>query len=65
MGHVRLSLHYLLYQKLEVPESCSTLHHLITVASCLQKIELWNSRFGLQDIDCDLGCFVYATAESQ
>ena len=54
-----------LYQKLEVPESCSTLHKLIMVASCLQKIELWYSRFGLQDIDCDLGCFVYATAESQ
>ena len=24
------------------------------VASCLQKIELWYPRFGLQDIDCDL-----------
>ena len=37
-----------LYQKLEVPESCSTLHHLIMVASCLQKIELWYPSFGLQ-----------------
>ena len=37
-----------LYQKLEVPESRSTLHHLIMVASCLQKIELWYPSFGLQ-----------------
>ena len=37
-----------LYQKLEVPESCSTLHQLIMVASCLQKIELWYPSFGLQ-----------------
>ena len=35
-----------------------SLHHLIMVASCLQKIESWYPRFGLQDIDCDLGCFV-------
>ena len=36
-------------------QSCSRLHQLhITVASCWQKIELWYSRFGLQDIDCDL-----------
>ena len=47
-----------LYQKLEVPESCSTLHHLIMVASCLQKIELWYPSFELQTIDCDLGCFI-------
>ena len=37
-----------LYQKLEVPESCSTLHHLIMVASCLQEIDLWYPSFGLQ-----------------
>ena len=47
-----------LYEKLEVPESCSTLHQLIMVASCLQKIELWYPSFGLQAIDCDLGCFI-------
>ena len=48
------------YQKLEVPEICSTLHQLCImvapVASCLQKIELWYPRFGLQAIDCDPGC---------
>ena len=54
-----------LYQKLEVPESCSTLHHLIMVASCLQKIELWYPSFRLQTIDCDLGLFYTATAASQ
>ena len=54
-----------LYQKLEVPESCSTLHQLIMVASCLQKIGLWYPSFGLQTIDCDLGLFYTATAESQ
>ena len=54
-----------LYQKLEVPESCSTLHELIMVASCLQKIGLWYPSFGLQTIDCDLGLFYTATAESQ
>ena len=38
-----------LYQKLEVPErSCSTLHQLIMVSSCLQKIELRYPSFGLQ-----------------
>ena len=47
-----------LYEKLEVPESCSTLHQLIMVASCLQKIELGYPSFGLETIDCDLGCFV-------
>ena len=47
-----------LYQKLEVPESCSTLHHLIVVASCLQKKGLWYPSFGLQAIDCDLRCFI-------
>ena len=30
------------------------------VASCLQKIESRYPRFGLQDIDCDLGCLIYA-----
>ena len=54
-----------LYQKLEVPESCSTLHKLIMVASCLQKIELWYPSFRLQTIDCDLGLFYTATAASQ
>ena len=57
------------YQKLEVTESGSTLHQLcivvVSVASCLQKIELWYPRFGLQDFDCELGCPIYATAESQ
>ena len=49
-----------LYQKLQVPESGSTLHQLcIMVASCLQEIELWYPRFGLQDTDCDLGCLIY------
>ena len=34
----------------QVPESGSTLHQLcMMVASCLQKIELWYSRFGQQD----------------
>ena len=28
--------------------------------SCLQKIESMYPRFGLQDIDCDLGCLIYA-----
>ena len=56
------SLQSLLYQKREVPESCSTLHQQCTmVASCLQKRELRYPRFGLLDIDCDLGCFTYAT----
>ena len=36
-----------------------------SVASCLQKIELWYPSFGLQAIDCDLGCLIYATAASQ
>ena len=57
------------YQKLEFLEICSTLHQLCimvaSVASCLQKIELWYPRFGLQAIDCDLGCLIYATAERQ
>ena len=35
------------------------------VASCLQKIELWYPSFGLQDIHCDLGCLIDATAASQ
>ena len=35
-----------------------------SVASCLQKIELWYPRFGLI-IDCDLGCLINATAASQ
>ena len=48
-----------LYQK-QVPESVSTLHQVIMVASCLQKIELWYPSFGLQAIDCD-----HATAASQ
>jgi len=34
------------YQKLEVPESCSTLH--IMVAECFKKIEFWYPRFGFQ-----------------
>ena len=56
------SLQSLLYQKREVPESGSTLHQQCTmVASCLEKRELRYPRFGLQDIDCDLGCFTYAT----
>ena len=60
------SLHSLLYQKLEVRESGSTLHQLcMMVASCLQKRELRYPRFGLQDIDCDLGCLKYVTAASQ
>ena len=43
------------------PESRSTLHQLcMMVASCLQKIESRYPRFGLQDIDCDLGCLIYA-----
>ena len=57
------------FQKLEAPESGSTLHQLCimvaSVASCLQKIELWYPSFGLQAIDCDLGCLIYATAASQ
>ena len=57
------------YQKLEAPECGSTLHQLCTmvasVASCLQKIELWYPRFGLQAIDCDLGYLIYSTSESQ
>ena len=54
------------YQKLKVTESGSTLHQLcIIIASCLQKRELRYPRFGLQDIDCDLGCLIYATAASQ
>ena len=53
-------------KKLEVPESGSTLHQLrMMVASFLQKIESSYPRFGLQDIDCDLGCLIYATAASQ
>ena len=43
--------------------SSNMLHQLI--ASCLQKIELWYPSFALQAIDCDLGCLIYATAESQ
>ena len=39
------------------------------VTSCLQKIESRYPKFGLQDIDCDLGCliyaYIYATAASQ
>ena len=27
--------------------------------------ELRYPRFGQQDVDCDLGCFIYATAASQ
>ena len=50
------------YQKLEVPESGSTLH--IIVAECFKKIEFWYPRFGLQDIDFDLGCLVIATASN-
>ena len=53
----------------QVPESRSTLYQLCimvaSVAWCLQKIELWYPRFGLQDFDCDLGCLIYATAASQ
>ena len=30
------------------------------VTSCLQKIESRYPKFGLQDIDCDLGCLIYA-----
>ena len=55
------------YQRLEVPESGSTLHQLCimvaSVASCLQKIELWYPSFGLQAIDCDLGCLMYASLQ--
>ena len=47
-----------LYQKLEVPERCSTLHHLIMVASCLQKIELWYPSFGLQVLIVISACFI-------
>ena len=47
-----------LHQKLEVPESCSTLHHLIMVTSCLQKIELWYPSFGLQLLIVISACFV-------
>ena len=36
-----------------------------SVASCLQKIELWYPSFGLLAIDCDRGCLIYATAASQ
>ena len=36
-----------------------------SVASCLQKVELLYPSFGLQAIDCDLGCLIYATAASQ
>ena len=54
-------------QRLEVREICSTLHQLCimvaSVASCLQKIELWYPRFGLQAIDCDLGCLMYASLQ--
>ena len=47
------------YQMLEVAESGSTLHQLcMMVESCLQKIESRYPRFGLQDIDCDLGCLI-------
>ena len=54
------------YQKIEAAESRSTLHQLcMMVASCLQKIESRYPRCGLQDIDCDLGCHIYQTAESQ
>ena len=35
------------------------------VAKCLQKIELWYPIFGLEDIHCDLGCLIDATAASQ
>ena len=50
----------MLHQKLEVPQSGSTLYQLCSMlASCLQKMELWYPRFGLQDIDCDLvGCLM-------
>ena len=51
------------YQMLEVAESGSTLHQF--EVSCLQKIESRYPRFGLQDIDCDLGCLIYETAASQ
>ena len=44
------------YQKLEVA---------MMVASCLEKIESRYPRFGLQDIDCDLGCLIYETAARQ
>ena len=53
------------FQKLKVPESGSTLHQLIMVAYCLQKIELWYPRCGLEDIDRDLGCLVIATPARQ
>ena len=54
----RIPAFQLPYQKLEVPESCSMLHQLIMVASCLQEIELWYPSFESQTIDCDLGCFI-------
>ena len=38
---------------------------LVKVASSLQNIELCYPSFGLQAIDCDLGCLVDATAASQ
>ena len=47
-----------LYQKLEVPERCSTLHQLIMVASCLQEIELWYPSFGLQVLIVISACFI-------
>ena len=34
-----------------------------SVASCLQKIELWYPSFGLQAIDCDLDCLIYASPQ--
>ena len=40
------------YQKLEVPESDSTLR--IMVAECFKKIEFWYPRFGFQDIALSL-----------
>ena len=41
------------------------LHQLcIVLVVCLQRIELWYARLGLQDIDCDLGCLINVTAAS-
>ena len=55
----------ILHSQVEVPESGSTLHQLVELASSLQNIELWYPSFGLQAIDCDLGCLVDATAAIQ
>ena len=52
---------FLEFQASTPPESRSTLHQLcMMVASCLRKIGSRYPRFGLQDIDCDLGYLTYS-----